>query len=244
MTILMMLIILMMLMLMIYNNNKKMRAMMMTMPMLLQITMIIMIIITIINLIMMMIIIIIIIIIMVIRGFFLDLLQPLTALQTFPIQTAGLAMVVSTNHCLAHLGHMMMTPRDISANPFNRLLLLLLLCSQLYLWDSPFGVRFFHMCPFFNPTIEVVTFSLRGWCMLGVFLLPAFIRLGHECQDLLSSCDGNWYVCVHRLDLGIYSHLKSFGGMESETILTRREKYTLPEAQKRFEPAMLHHAGQ
>ena len=43
---------------------------------------------------------------------------------------------------------------------------------------------------FFNPTIEVVTFRLHGWCMLGVFLLPAFTRLGHECQDLLSMCDG------------------------------------------------------
>ena len=43
---------------------------------------------------------------------------------------------------------------------------------------------------FFNPTIEVVTFRLRGWCMLGVFLLVVFTRLGHECQDLLSLCNG------------------------------------------------------
>ena len=43
---------------------------------------------------------------------------------------------------------------------------------------------------FFNPTIEVVTFRLRGWCMLGVFLVPAFTHLGHKCQDLLSPCDG------------------------------------------------------
>ena len=42
----------------------------------------------------------------------------------------------------------------------------------------------------FNPTIEVVTFNLRGWCMLDVFLLPAFVCPGHECQDLLSLCDG------------------------------------------------------
>ena len=42
----------------------------------------------------------------------------------------------------------------------------------------------------FDPTIEVVTFRLREWCMLGVFLLPAFTCLGHECQDLWSSCDG------------------------------------------------------
>ena len=43
---------------------------------------------------------------------------------------------------------------------------------------------------FLNPTIEVVTLHLCGWCMLGVFLLLPFIRQGHECQDLLSLCDG------------------------------------------------------
>ena len=41
------------------------------------------------------------------------------------------------------------------------LLLLLLLCSQLYLWGSPFWVRFLRMLPFFNPSIEVVIFHLR-----------------------------------------------------------------------------------
>ena len=48
----------------------------------------------------------------------------------------------------------------------------------------------------FNPTIELVTFRLRGWCMLGRFLLPTFTRPGHECQDLLSPCDG-MRVCIH-----------------------------------------------
>ena len=38
--------------------------------------------------------------------------------------------------------------------------------------------------PVFNPTIEAITFRLRGWCKLGVLLLPAFTHLGHECQDL------------------------------------------------------------
>ena len=28
-----------------------------------------------------------------------------------------------------------------------------------------------------------------------VFLVPAFTRLGHECQDLLSPCDG-MHVCT------------------------------------------------
>ena len=43
---------------------------------------------------------------------------------------------------------------------------------------------------FLNPVIEVVIFRLRGWCMLGVFLLSASICLGHECYALLSPCDG------------------------------------------------------
>ena len=47
----------------------------------------------------------------------------------------------------------------------------------------------------FNPTIEVVTFRLREWCMLGVFLLPALIRPGHERQDLLGLRDG-MHVCT------------------------------------------------
>ena len=58
-----------------------------------------------------------------------------------------------------------------------------------------FWVRFLRMWPFFNPTIKVVTFRLRGWCVLGVFLLPAFTRLGHEHQDLLSPCD-EMHVCT------------------------------------------------
>ena len=48
---------------------------------------------------------------------------------------------------------------------------------------------------FLNPAIEVVTFCLCGWCMLGMFLLPAFTHLGHECQHLLSQCDG-MHVCT------------------------------------------------
>ena len=51
---------------------------------------------------------------------------------------------------------------------------------QLYLWGSPLLGKIFCVCDrFFNPTIKVVTFRLRGWCVLGVFLLPAFTRLGH-----------------------------------------------------------------
>ena len=51
------------------------------------------------------------------------------------------------------------------------------------------------MLPSFNPTIEIVTFRLRGWCMLVVFLFPAFTHVGHERPDLLSPCNG-MHVCT------------------------------------------------
>ena len=58
-----------------------------------------------------------------------------------------------------------------------------------------FGWDFCDCDRFFNSTMEVVTFHLRGWCLLGLFLLPLFIILGHECQDLLSLCHG-MQVCT------------------------------------------------
>ena len=51
-------------------------------------------------------------------------------------------------------------------------------------WDFCICDRFVFLLFFFlpHPTVEVVTFRLRGWCVLGVFLLLAFTRLGHERQ--------------------------------------------------------------
>ena len=34
-----------------------------------------------------------------------------------------------------------------------------------------FGEIFAYVTVFFNPTIKVVTFRLRGWCVLGVFFV-------------------------------------------------------------------------
>ena len=63
--------------------------------------------------------------------------------------------------------------------------------------------------------------------MLGVFLLPAFIHLGHECQDLWSAWDG-MHMCTDWTS--VYTLIrKSFGGMESEPMLTPREKSPLLE---------------
>ena len=66
-----------------------------------------------------------------------------------------------------------------------------------YLWGSPLLGEIFCVCDhfFLNPTIKVVTVRLRGWCVLGVFFLPAFTRPGHEHQDLLSPCD-EMHVCT------------------------------------------------
>ena len=129
-----------------------------------------------------------------------------------------------------------------SSNLCSHSVLLHLLCSQLYLWSSPFLVRFLSMSLFFNPIIEVATFRLRGWCMLDVFLLPAFTGLGHECQDLWSLWDG-MHLCTDWTS--VYTLIQeSFGGRESESMLTPMEMSPLLEAQMRFEPAMLHHAGQ
>ena len=47
------------------------------------------------------------------------------------------------------------------------ILLLLLLCSQLYLWSSPFLGRFLRVRPSFNLTIEVVAFRLLCVCVCG-----------------------------------------------------------------------------
>ena len=90
-------------------------------------------------------------------------------------------------------------PSAIIRASVNILLLILRSQRSVSVGLSFFGEMFcvcdwFWGCCFF-PTIEVVTFRLRGWCMLGVFLLPAFTHLGHECGDFLSPWDG-MHVCI------------------------------------------------
>ena len=86
----------------------------------------------------------------------------------------------------------------------------------------------------FNPTIEVVTFRLRGWCMLGVcvwegwggggfFLLLCFVVVVVVVvfASIHPSRTGSfesvrWNACVHRLELGLYSHPKEFWGNGSQ----------------------------
>ena len=92
-------------------------------------------------------------------------------------------------------------------------------------------VRFLHMWPFFNPIMEIVTFRLRGWHMLVVFLLPAFTCLGHEGQDLLSPCK-EMHVCTDYSS--VYSRIqKFFLGNGVRTHVNSKGKSPLLEAQRR-----------
>ena len=108
---------------------------------------------------------------------------------------------------------------------------------QLYLWGSPFLVRCLRMWLLFNPTIKVVTFHLRGWCILGVFLLPAFTTRTWTSGSFESV---RWNACVHRLDLGLYSHPSFFGnGVWTHVNSKGKIPSTGKFPQRRIEPATL-----
>ena len=93
---------------------------------------------------------------------------------------------------------------------------------------------------FFHPTMEVVTFHLHEWCIHGVFLfcfLPAFTHLRHECQDPMSLCDG-MHVCTDQTL--VYTPIrKSFGGMESELMLTPAKQRAQHTTNELFHPTQL-----
>ena len=73
---------------------------------------------------------------------------------------------------------------------------------------------------YFHP--KEAFFPLQGWCMLDVFSLPAFTRLGHECVDLLSLCN-KMHLCTDWPPVYTLTR-KRFVGMESETMLVPRKK--------------------
>ena len=157
-----------------------------------------------------------------------------------------------------------LTHAENTSLTYLSLLIIILKRSQLYLWGSPFWVKFcfvfcllfffffvsccfclfccFCICDRVNPTIEVATIRFRRWCMLGVFVAGI-----HPSRTWMSGSfeSVRWNACVHRLpDLSLYSHPKEFLGNGVRTMLTPREKSPLLEAQRRVKPATLYHAGQ
>ena len=76
--------------------------------------------------------------------------------------------------------------------------------------------------------------------MLGEFLLPAFTRLGHECQDLFSQCHTR-HVCIYTPFILLFEGVLGSG---VRTHVNSKGKFPLPEAQNRMEPATLHHTEQ
>ena len=82
---------------------------------------------------------------------------------------------------------------------------------------------------------------MDGACWVCFLLLP-FTCWGYEYQDLFESLQ--WNACVHRVDLGLYSHRKEFWGSGVRNHVILREKSPLPENQRRVEPLTLHHAVQ
>ena len=104
------------------------------------------------------------------------------------------------------------------------------------------------MCdPFCNPTIEVVTFRLRGWCMRSPMMHVAGV---YPSRTWMSGSfeSVRWNACVHRLDLGLYSHPKEFWGEWSRNPCQPQGKNPLyrkkNSPQRRIEPTTLHQTGQ
>ena len=114
----------------------------------------------------------------------------------------------------------LLSPREwvwIDHKVCNTWYLLLHLCSPARPQGFTILGEIFAYVTVSNPTTEVVTFRLRGWYMLGVFLLPAFTHLRHERQDLLSLYDG-----IHAL---IW---KNFGGSGVRTHVNSKGKIPSP----------------
>ena len=86
-----------------------------------------------------------------------------------------------------------------------------LLCSQLCLWGSPFWVRFLSVWPSFLSNHRGSHTPSLWMVHAGCVFVAGIHHLGHECQDILSMCDG---MHVYTDQTSVYNTLirKSFGG--------------------------------
>ena len=99
--------------------------------------------------------------------------------------------------------------KQASKQPTTNLLLLLLLQrSQLYLWGSPFLVRFLRMWPFQSKHWGNIPSSwmVHAGCVFVSSIYPSRTWMSGSFESV------RWNACVHRLDLGLYSHPKELLG--------------------------------
>ena len=100
---------------------------------------------------------------------------------------------------------------------------------QLYLWGSPFWVRFVCMWPFFFKSYHRGSYILSSWMVHAGCVSVAGIHLSRTWMS--GSFESvHWNACVHRLDLGLYSHPKEFWGNGVRTHVNSKRK--IPSARK------------
>ena len=93
----------------------------------------------------------------------------------------------------------------------NLVCLLLLLCPQLYLWGSPFWVRFLRTWIFFLNSNHTGSHIPSSWmvhagCVFVAGVPPSRTWMSGSLESV------RWNVCVRRLDLSLYSHPKEIWG--------------------------------
>ena len=86
---------------------------------------------------------------------------------------------------------------------FSLLLLLLPLASQLYLWGSPFLVKFFVYVTIFQSNYWGSHIPSSWMEHAGCVFVDSFYLSRTRMSGSFESVE--WNACVHRLDLGLYS---------------------------------------
>ena len=117
----------------------------------------------------------------------------------------------------------------------------------IYLWVSPFLVRFLYICDCRWWRLSHSIFVDGGACLVCFCCWQvAFTCLGHECQDLLSWVHAMECMGAQTRPRCILSIVSSERVLRtgSEPMLTPRGKSPLWEGQRRIEPVTLHQAGQ
>ena len=119
----------------------------------------------------------------------------------------------------------------------------ILLRSQLYIWGSPSWARIWHVwqfSPLYNHSDGHIPSSwmVRVGCVFVAVIHPSRTWMSGFFESVRQN------ACVHKLDLGLYSHPIFVREIGSEPMSAAREKSPLQETHRTVKPATPHHAGQ